>query len=60
MNFSKMRFRYGLIGNLVFFGGTAVCFGYLGYLLLISSNAKIDKTSMNEMISKDPRRIIKP
>jgi hypothetical protein len=27
---------------------------------LISSNAKIDKTSMNEMISKDPRRIIKP
>ena len=51
----KMRFRYGLVGNLIFFGGTAACLGYFGYLLMSSSNSKIQKEAIQEIINKNNR-----
>ena len=53
----KLRFRYGLVGNLIFFGGSAACLGYLGYLIFISTNAKVDTASMNDIINREPKRI---
>lgn len=55
----KFRFRYGLVGNLIFFGGTAACLGYLGYLVFISANSKMTKGTFDEIINKDPKQINK-
>ena len=42
----KLKFRYGLVGNLIVYGGTAACFGYFGYLLMSSTNAKVEKATI--------------
>lgn len=48
-----MRFRYGLVGNLIFFGGSVACAGYFVYLLYRSSNNKIDRNTMVSMMNTE-------
>lgn len=52
-NINRMRFRYGLVGNIIFFGGTVACLGYFGYLLMASTNSKVQKEALHEIINKN-------